>query len=747
MPSLSVRRPPHQSRLPLLPPALLCLAISAALPAHAQALSGRVVGVAGSADCADGLFYDDGSYEDAFGSGGGHPQSDKIVQYFQPQTLPTQFSQVCVAFTRLEALPGNGSMDFSIVFYAADADPAGSDWNLPLPGTPLAVIPAHIDDIPVYPASQTYAIDTSQAPVLGDDVYVGLDWNPSPTGPSPKVMASFDTTTATDPRPIFTRSDVGSERWQAMTTGLYSNYLRAMAIRVVPQAAASLPPARPSATPEFSPPVVQHGTPSTLSVTLANRNAADAVLTGDFSVALPDGLSASKPTTTCADGQASVSAGAFRLAAGAVIPPAASCTVSVSVVPAAAGRYAVAIASGDLQTDQGANTALPAQASLIVSSGGGSGGSIDENFDGVAAPELPAGWTSPVLQGLSIWSSTGEDADTAPNAVHAADAPRLSDFSLTSPAFTPAAGSVLSFRHKFEFENNVQSPPTCYDGGVLEISTDGGSSFTDIVDAGGAFLQGAYNCALANPVLEGRMGWGGTTGAAPLGPPLEWVEVKVDLGAFAGQEVVLRWREGTDVANSWYSASGDWPGWWIDSVGVGIPAPEDAIFRNGFEEDLPAPAAPTLSKAFAVDHIPMNTPTELTITLANANATPATLTADLIDAFPSGLVSAANASTTCGGGGGIVQTGSSVGLQAGATIPAAASCSISVAVAGVTAGDLTNTIPAGGLVTDQGSNAAPATAVLSVVAPTAAASETSKSPADARVTAQGRLVTAPPAAR
>lgn len=137
----------------------------------------------------------------------------------------------------------------------------------------------------------------------------------------------------------------------------------------------------------------------------------------------------------------------------------------------------------------------------------------------------------------------------------------------------------------------------------------------------------------------------------------------------------------------------------------------DRLFANTFE--LPA-LAPALTKAFAVASIGTNTPTRLTITLANGNASAATLTGDLVDAFPSGLVSAANASTTCTGGPGIAQTGTSVTLRSGAVIPANGSCTIALDVAATTAGTLTNTIPAGGLVTTAGNNASAATATLTV---------------------------------
>jgi len=707
--------------------ALSVLACLLTVAPHSQAqglasVPSRVLATpADGTDCAGGLIYDDGTFEDAFGGSPG-AQNTKIVELVSPTVTPATLSHVCVAFTRTQDLPNNASMDFTIEFFAVDG-PMGAVY--PFPGTVLARIPAHVDGIPLYPITQFYAIDTSQAPVISDgSVYVGASWDADPNGPSPFVYFSVDTSTPTTVMPVFTVGDVGSGAWLAMTdlTGNSSNYLRAMGIRALQESASSVPPLRPAATPMFSPQVVLHGTPSTLTITLANRNPNAATLSADFIDNLPAGIvvsTPSNPATNCTNGIVAANAGeaGFSLSAGAVIPAAATCTMTVSVVAAAGGTYTDSIASDALQTDLGNNTALPAEAALIVSTGGGSGGSIDENFDETNAPDLPLGWTSPVVLGTSIWTTSNGDGDTLPNAAHAPDAPRHSDFSLTSPSFAVTAGAVLSFRNKYEFENDVNSPPTCYDGGVLEISTDGGATFGDIVESGGIFQTGGYTCAIdgdssGNP-LGGRQAWGGTTGTAALGGTLEWIDVKVDLAAFAGRNAILRWRECSDTSNSFYASTSVWPGWWIDSVEVSGGG-TDAIFKDGFEV---VTAAPTLAKAFALSSVETNIPTTLTITLANPNATVATLTSDLVDAFPTGLVSAANASTTCTGGSGVLQTGRSVGLAAGAAIPAAGSCTITVDVAAQFAGDFTNTIPAGGLATDAGSNADEATATLTATSP------------------------------
>ena len=78
--------------------------------------------------------------------------------------------------------------------------------------------------------------------------------------------------------------------------------------------------------------------------------------------------------------------------------------------------------------------------------------------------------------------------------------------SLVSPVIAIGAGSQqLSFKHRYTTE-------TTFDGGVLEISIAGGA-FTDILDAGGSFVQGGYGASISssatgNALIRRRV-WGG----------------------------------------------------------------------------------------------------------------------------------------------------------------------------------------------------------------------------------------------
>ena len=186
-----------------------------------------------------------------------------------------------------------------------------------------------------------------------------------------------------------------------------------------------------------------------------------------------------------------------------------------------------------------------------------------ENFDGVTAPALPAGWVATNAQGADpLWVTDTTQFDTAPNAVHVDDPFAITDKRLDSPsiAIQTFAGAYLTFRQTYAFSIAVMGDFSVVylDGGVLEISVDGGE-FQDIVQAGGSFLQGGYNAGIwslgPNP-LAGRAAWGAGD---------VWSTTVVLLPtAAAGHMVVLRWRMGSASDLS----DGPHTGWWIDSIQI-----------------------------------------------------------------------------------------------------------------------------------------------------------------------------------
>ncbi|QIL82537.1 IPTL-CTERM sorting domain-containing protein [Diaphorobacter sp. HDW4A] len=127
---------------------------------------------------------------------------------------------------------------------------------------------------------------------------------------------------------------------------------------------------------------------------------------------------------------------------------------------------------------------------------------------------------------------------------------------------------------------------------------------------------------------------------------------------------------------------------------------------------------PTVLKAFSPGTINPGGVSKLTITLDNPNAAVATLTADMVDTMPT-EVKIADPLTiggSCTNAGIVAEAGGdTVTYQAGNTIPAKGSCTITVNVTStVSGGPYTNTIHPGDLKTDKGDNIPPTTADLIV---------------------------------
>ena len=182
-----------------------------------------------------------------------------------------------------------------------------------------------------------------------------------------------------------------------------------------------------------------------------------------------------------------------------------------------------------------------------------------QNFDGVTAPALPAGWTTSTSDAASNWVTSTSTRDSLPNAAFAAEPAYVGVGELVSPAITiPSASTQLTFRNSF----NTEADPfdgLGYDGGVLEIKV-GSGSFTDILAAGGSFISGGYTRTIDptddNP-LGGRQAWSGSSGG--------WIDTVVSLpSAAVGQSIQLKWRFATDTGNAYGGT-----GWYIDTVVVG----------------------------------------------------------------------------------------------------------------------------------------------------------------------------------
>jgi bacillolysin len=187
-----------------------------------------------------------------------------------------------------------------------------------------------------------------------------------------------------------------------------------------------------------------------------------------------------------------------------------------------------------------------------------------------AAPTVVAGRTPTQTIGTNHWypsSATSPDGlpmtwpTSSSSNVRAVDTADRSDSSLTmsTPVTVPANG-YLRFSHWHQFESSISVYGAGfgyqgYDAGVVEYSTNNGSTWNDI--AGLATVNGYTGTINAdlfsdNP-LEGRGGFIAASNGA--------VTTQVDLSSLAGQNVQFRFRQVTDTGTGGY-------GWYIDDVAV-----------------------------------------------------------------------------------------------------------------------------------------------------------------------------------
>ena len=196
-------------------------------------------------------------------------------------------------------------------------------------------------------------------------------------------------------------------------------------------------------------------------------------------------------------------------------------------------------------------------------------------------PGLPPDWLATNAQGpLPLWVTSNSGvpippADTAPNALFVDDPSVISDKRVDGQliGFFESCCVRLTFRHNFNLEASDIDPNVGFDGGVLELSTDGGNTFQDITAAGGSFVTCGYNRTIATDrgsPIAGRQAWSGNS--------LGFITTVVNVPSFQtlGR---LRWRMASDN-------SGNNEGWRVDTInitwcnGMGTPCPTPTPARR-----------------------------------------------------------------------------------------------------------------------------------------------------------------------
>jgi Zn-dependent metalloprotease len=162
-----------------------------------------------------------------------------------------------------------------------------------------------------------------------------------------------------------------------------------------------------------------------------------------------------------------------------------------------------------------------------------------------------AGFSNWLTSGSAIWSPGNFYASSGVNHLDAINDDQITDGRVFMAAgVTLPANAYLHFKHDWGFEDSTL---LTYDGGVVEYSTNGGSTWND---AGSLFTDNGYNGTInsccGNP-LSGR--------SAFTREGHGYTASRLNLNSLAGQNVRFRFRIGTD------SAFGAW-GWDIDDVRI-----------------------------------------------------------------------------------------------------------------------------------------------------------------------------------
>ncbi|MBS1744054.1 MAG: M36 family metallopeptidase [Bacteroidetes bacterium] len=159
----------------------------------------------------------------------------------------------------------------------------------------------------------------------------------------------------------------------------------------------------------------------------------------------------------------------------------------------------------------------------------------------VASASIPSGWAATTATGTTNWTTSTTQSHSAPNSFFALDnSAAITDFRLstTTPVALGAIPPVFSFWHYYNMESG-------WDGGVVEISTNNGTTWTDL---GSNIISNGYNGSVAgtNPIA-GRSAFTGNSGG--------FVQTKISLLPYANQNALFRFRATSDdntAATGWY---------------------------------------------------------------------------------------------------------------------------------------------------------------------------------------------------
>jgi len=156
--------------------------------------------------------------------------------------------------------------------------------------------------------------------------------------------------------------------------------------------------------------------------------------------------------------------------------------------------------------------------------------------DSANGTNIPSTWTATNTIPTGFWSITNARAFSPTSSYFSNNLDTTSDqrLTLTNAISLGANPPKLTFRYFLNSEST-------YDGGVLESSIDGGTTWTDMQPN---MISGGYLTTMdASTLLAGRRAWSGSSNN-------QWTKTKVNLLPYANQNLKIRFRFTSDVGTN-----------------------------------------------------------------------------------------------------------------------------------------------------------------------------------------------------
>ena len=193
------------------------------------------------------------------------------------------------------------------------------------------------------------------------------------------------------------------------------------------------------------------------------------------------------------------------------------------------------------------------------------------------------GWSTAGSTGASTWASSSVRTNSGNFSYRAIDINTVSDQRLASPPVLLTPG-LSNYTLQFWNHQTIESATSgCFDAGIIEISTNGGSSWTQLTSVTHPY-DGTISASWSNP-LGGLQGW--------CGNPRDWHKPVVNLSAYEGQTVNFRFRLGTD-------SSVGLEGWYVDDVTVQACQTATPSYGVVLSEDDAQTAVPATTITYTV---------------------------------------------------------------------------------------------------------------------------------------------------